>query len=31
MTLKKGDSLFVPAGLGDYRINGMGEFILTTL
>ncbi|WP_196593158.1 type I phosphomannose isomerase catalytic subunit [Pectinatus sottacetonis] len=31
MTLKKGDSLFIPAGMGDYRVNGMGEFILTTL
>ncbi len=31
MTLKKGDSVFIPAGLGDYRVNGMGEFILTTL
>lgn len=31
LILKKGDSVFIPASMGDYRINGMGEFILTTL
>lgn len=31
LVLKKGDSVFIPAEMGDYRINGMGEFLLTTL
>lgn len=31
MLLQKGDSLFIPAAMGNYCINGMGEFILTTL
>ncbi len=30
-TVKKGDSLFIPAGMGEYILNGTGEFILTTL
>ncbi len=30
-TVKKGDSLFVPAGMGEYILNGTGEFILTTI
>ncbi|MBB5336166.1 type I phosphomannose isomerase catalytic subunit [Pectinatus brassicae] len=31
MILQKGDSIFIPANMQDYRINGTGEFILTTL
>lgn len=30
-TVKKGDSLFIPANMGEYILNGTGEFILTTL
>lgn len=30
-TLKKGDSLFIPANMGEYILNGTGEFIFTTL
>ena len=30
-TVEKGDSVFVPAGMGKYILNGMGEFILTTI
>ncbi len=28
---EKGDSIFLPAGLGDYRIVGTGEVLITTL
>lgn len=31
LPLKKGDSLFLPAGLGKYRIKGRMEFLITTL
>lgn len=30
-TIKKGDSIFIPANMGEYILNGTGEFILTTL
>ena len=30
-TLTKGDSVFVPADMGKYALNGNGEFILTTI
>lgn len=30
-TVKKGESVFIPAGMGEYIMNGTGEFILTTL
>lgn len=29
--IKKGDSIFIPAGLGEYTITGKGEIILTTI
>lgn len=29
--IKKGDSIFIPAGLGEYTINGKCELILTTI
>ncbi len=31
LPLQKGDSLFLPAGLGNYRVRGQTEFLLTTL
>ncbi len=31
MLIEKGESVFLPAGLGAYRLNGTGEFLLTTL
>lgn len=31
LILKSGDSVFIPADMGDYHINGVGEFILTTM
>ena len=30
-TVKKGESIFIPANMGEYILNGTGEFILTTL
>lgn len=30
-TVEKGDSVFIPADMGMYRLNGTGEFILTTI
>ena len=27
----KGESVFIPADMGEYILNGTGEFILTTL
>ena len=30
-TIKKGESVFIPANMGEYVLNGTGEFILTTL
>lgn len=30
-SFKKGDSVFIPAGLGKYRLRGKGKFIITTL
>ena len=30
-TIKKGDSVFIPAGMGEYLLNGTGKFILTTI
>lgn len=31
MTLSKGNTVFVPAGLGSYQLNGQAEFILSKL
>ena len=31
MELKKGDSVFVPAEAGEYRLSGTGKVILTTV
>lgn len=31
VTLKKGDSVFLPAGFGAYTLSGSGEYILTTV
>ena len=31
MELKKGDSVFIPAGAGAYRLSGAGKVILTTV
>ncbi len=31
MHLHKGDSVFIPANMGDYHLNGTGDFLLTTL
>ena len=30
-TITKGESVFIPADMGEYILNGTGEFILTTL
>ena len=30
-TITKGESIFIPADMGEYILNGTGEFILTTL
>lgn len=31
LQLKKGDSVFIPASMGEYLVNGTGEFLFTTL
>lgn len=31
ITLKKGDSVFLPANFGAYKLSGSGEYILTTV
>lgn len=30
-TISKGESIFIPANMGEYILNGTGEFLLTTL